>query len=402
MSPSWVIRLVARWVEWQFTTVCILLSFFPTQLPSSLSTYLPSISTPLLSLSPPLTLPTPLTPAVTRPGPDNDKLTAFPPNFRMLAGDPSKRSETDDFASRAISYKCVGVSGADIRHLPTDKCDQIRAQVTFPSCWDGKNTDSEDHKSHVVYPKDGNYDGGRCPESHPVHLVTLFSEVYYDTRGFKDQWYGEGQPFVLANGDATGYGYHGDFVNGWDVDALQKGLDSCPDGVENCAQKVFGEFWSQGETGACKLPSMIDEPVTGVLDKLPGCNEVSYGPEPAAKAENCDAPEMMTEISAKMAGYVDVSDQGFSYVGCGKDNALERTLNEELLTGDDMTVEKCVSFCKGKGKKYAGLEYSCEFPFAPSFSHIKLTNAPQPNATAAQPSPRTAPPPSPAAQGTAS
>lgn len=72
--------------------------------------------------------------AVTRGGPDNDKLVAFPKGFRMLAGDPMKRNQTDDFASRAVSYKCVGVSGDDIRHLPTDKCDQIRAQVTvcFP------------------------------------------------------------------------------------------------------------------------------------------------------------------------------------------------------------------------------------------------------------------------------
>ena len=75
------------------------------------------------------------------------------------------------------------------------------------------NLDSPDHKSHVVYPKDGNYDGGRCPESHPVHFVTLFYEVYYDTKTFKDKWYGDKQPFVFANGDATGYGYHGDFVS---------------------------------------------------------------------------------------------------------------------------------------------------------------------------------------------
>jgi hypothetical protein len=131
----------------------------------------------------------------------------------MMAGDSNKRSATDDFAGRAVTHKCVGVNGADPKGLPTTKCDQIRAQVTFPSCWDGKDLDSADHKSHVSYPKDGNYDGGRCPSTHPVHLVTLFYEVYYDTKGFQSMWYGDKQPFVFSNGDATGFGYHGDFVS---------------------------------------------------------------------------------------------------------------------------------------------------------------------------------------------
>ena len=291
---------------------------------------------------------------MTRAGPDNDKLTAFPPNFRMLAGDPSKRNSTSDFASRAVSYKCVGASKDDIHGLPPMKCDQIRAQITFPSCWDGVNTDSPDHKSHVSYPEDGNYDGGRCPKTHPVHLATLFSEVYYDTKRFADMWYGATQPFVLANGDATGYSYHGDFVNGWDVDALQKGLDMCPDGVDNCVEKAFGEGNSQGEAQRCKLQPMIDERVTGVLEKLPGCNEVTYGPGSVAPKKECDAPGVVGVATPEMEGYVDVSAEGWTYVGCGKDNALERTLGEELLTGDDMTVEKCVGFCKSKGKKYSG------------------------------------------------
>lgn len=276
----------------------------------------------------------------------------------MIAGDPSKRNKTDDFAARAISYKCVGDTKDDIYGLPPMKCDQIRAQVTFPSCWDGVHTDSDNHKSHVAYPVDGNYDGGRCPKSHPVHLATLFSEVYYDTKRFQDLWYGDAQPFVLANGDATGFSYHGDFVNGWDVDALQKGLDMCPDGVENCVEKAFGEGFSQDDTKWCKLQPMIDEAVTGLLDKLPGCNEVTYGPDPVPPKKDCDAPPVLSVPTPEMLGVVDVSKEGWTYVGCGKDNALNRTLGEEWDAGGDMTVEKCVGFCKSKGKKYAGLEYS--------------------------------------------
>lgn len=35
------------------------------------------------------------------------------------------------------------------------------------------------------------------------------------------------QPFVLAMGDASGYGYHGDFFNGWDRSVLQEAIDTC-------------------------------------------------------------------------------------------------------------------------------------------------------------------------------
>ena len=38
----------------------------------------------------------------------------------------------------------------------------LRAEVTFPSCWDGLNLDSADHKSHMAYPgPDGFWESGR-------------------------------------------------------------------------------------------------------------------------------------------------------------------------------------------------------------------------------------------------
>ncbi|KAF2108326.1 hypothetical protein BDV96DRAFT_652894 [Lophiotrema nucula] len=290
-----------------------------------------------------------------------DKLRPFPPGFRMLAGDSSKRKETDDFAGRAVSFKCVGVDATDHKGLPKTKCNQIRAQVTFPSCWDGKNVDSADHKSHVVYPATGNYDGGTCPSSHPVQLITLFYEVYYDTKGFKNLWYGDKQPFVFSNGDATGYGYHGDFVNGWDEASLQKGITTCSDGKADCEKRAFGTLREQGEAQACKLPSMIDEKVSGVLPALPGCNPVTYGPAPTTQQANCAAPKLNLKASPAAMGYVDLTkSKGFKYIGCGKDIAGQRTLNTAQISGNDMTVEKCVDFCKSKNLAYAGLEYSGE------------------------------------------
>lgn len=132
----------------------------------------------------------------------------------MLAGDTNRRSYNDSsFADRAVSFRCTGTD-LQTNGFPSINCpDGLRLQVTMPSCWDGVNVTSTDYKSHMSYPADGDFDGGRCPASHPHHMMTLFFEVTYRTDLFANEWYGNSQPFVLANGDTTGYGFHGDFVS---------------------------------------------------------------------------------------------------------------------------------------------------------------------------------------------
>lgn len=152
-----------------------------------------------------------------RGGPNEDEIKAFPKDFRMVAGDPFKRSFDDDFPSQAVSFVCLDYNAEpkpETNEFPNENCpDGLRVQVFFPSCWDGENLDSDDHKSHVAYPEAGAFNDGSCPESHPVHLVSIFYEVIWNTGTFADQWYGDSQPFVLSNGDPTGYGFHGDFVS---------------------------------------------------------------------------------------------------------------------------------------------------------------------------------------------
>jgi hypothetical protein len=101
----------------------------------------------------------------------------------------------------------------------------LRAQIIMPSCWDGKNLDSPDHKSHVAYP-DGT-DNGKCPSTHPKRFVTLFYEFLYDVKSWDSEWAGDKHPFVFSNGDPTGYSYHGDFFNGWDINILKKAINEC-------------------------------------------------------------------------------------------------------------------------------------------------------------------------------
>ncbi|EHA21407.1 hypothetical protein ASPNIDRAFT_135953, partial [Aspergillus niger ATCC 1015] len=93
--------------------------------------------------------------------------------LRMLAGDPSLRFvclfyismdgnrtyNDSNWSQRAVSHMCIGKDGSsnETKGLPQQPCEILRSQVFMPSCWDGENLDSSDHKSHMAYPDTGDY-----------------------------------------------------------------------------------------------------------------------------------------------------------------------------------------------------------------------------------------------------
>jgi hypothetical protein len=277
-----------------------------------------------------------------------EQLYAFPEGFKMLAGSPSKRSYDGTLAAQGISFNCLGANQPETNGMPNYKCPGgLRAQVFFPQCWDGKNLDSADHKSHMSYPAGTVYNGGNCPPSHPVHMISIFFEVLYDTARFDDQWDGDNHPFVFASGDATGYGLHGDFFNGWDVNVLQKAIDTCTDDsgqVEKCAAVTM---FTSDECNSCKIASTVNEKISGKLPKLPGCND-------PATASTC---KDTVTFGSSSTNYVDVSQtKGWQYLGCGTDNVSDRAMNGSWIYTDSMTVESCIDRCSSLGFSYAAPE----------------------------------------------
>jgi hypothetical protein len=169
---------------------------------------------------------------------ENIPLVAYPKGFKMIAGNPYLRSDQGTLESRALSWACIDYShgSAATGYIPDKNCpENLRMQLIFPSCWDGINLDSPDHKSHGITPSTGLMvvaypslvDNGVCPSTHPVRLVTLFYEIEWRIQDFQDKWYNSSHPFVLSTGDPTGYGLHGDFQTGWDVKVLQDALNTC-------------------------------------------------------------------------------------------------------------------------------------------------------------------------------
>ncbi|KAK4183254.1 hypothetical protein QBC35DRAFT_456470 [Podospora australis] len=215
-------------------------------------------------------------------GSNNGRVTAFPPGFRMIAGNPDIRQRNQTYPG--ICHRCNGngagftpCDASDTAELPTKICPGgIRGSVTFPSCWDGKNLDSPDHMSHVAYsPSNTVLAGASCPESHPIRIPQLMYEMLWDTREFNDPKYFEGgkQPFVYSFGDPTGYGQHGDYLFGWKGDALQRGMDAVlgQDCVNDRCHAL--KFQSAKDGVACTKATQVEGEVVGRggewLDALP-------------------------------------------------------------------------------------------------------------------------------------
>jgi len=154
-------------------------------------------------------------------------------------------------------------------------------QVYFPMCWNGKDIDTPDHHSHVAYPD--RYNGGNCPDGFPKRLLGVFFEADYSVSQFPAQSY---QPFVLACGDSTGYGMHGDFLNGWDQTILQAAINSptCDSKSTSNGNNVkaclpLAPYLVEPHDAACELSGPI--PLTEALGmihaipRLPGCQNIT-------------------------------------------------------------------------------------------------------------------------------
>lgn len=167
--------------------------------------------------------------------------------------------------------------------FPTINCDgsgsPLRGDVHFPSCYNPK-AGLLDFKNNMRWSEDNK--GKRdCPKGW-IHVPHMFLEVYWKTPDFANRWKPDGkkQPFVLANGDVTGYSNHADFMAGWDEDVLQNIIDNCNTGhagIHKCPGVV--ENFED-----CTIPSPVkDEDSTGSMSKLLGNNPLSgfsYGVAP--------------------------------------------------------------------------------------------------------------------------
>ena len=230
-------------------------------------------------------------------GDDRTDIKPFPPGLRMVSGDTTLRSYdqnttlplSDRPQADRVSFACLDWEPTKEQpYLWNTQCMYgMRAQVHFQSCWDGLNLYKQD-QSHVAYMS--GLDNGKCPLTHPVKLMHMFYETMYSVNNVAKH---EGGKFVFSNGDTTGYGFHGDFMNGWDQDVLAAAVKECANTdsgqLEDCAPFAPTLNATDFAHNCPEKPGEDTEPVHGFIQQLPGCTTV-IGPDGIHEAVcSCDS-----------------------------------------------------------------------------------------------------------------
>lgn len=154
-------------------------------------------------------------------GRSRQELQAWPPGLKVIAdvnGYPHEGEGSGFYCGSQFRDQGI-VLGPNVQACPDGY--KVISVMIFPDCWDGKNLDSPDHRSHMSYLS---VTDGYCPPSHPVLVPQLAFKTVYETQG-------KGDEYTVAGGvggeDAPTSSYHADFINAWDQAELERRLQYC-------------------------------------------------------------------------------------------------------------------------------------------------------------------------------
>jgi hypothetical protein len=108
-------------------------------------------------------------------GNPQSKVVAMPRFLKMITGDAT--AATTGLSKARAQWTCSGFTdriGIKYPLCPDGK--GVQRILVFPSCWDGKNIDSTNHRTHVVFPAQN----GACPantQAIPQLRITLVYNV---------------------------------------------------------------------------------------------------------------------------------------------------------------------------------------------------------------------------------
>jgi len=187
-------------------------------------------------------------------------IKAPPAGLRMIAGNAKPLAVADaqggfycQDQTQVMNPANWGImwQGSHIKGTCGGANQMLRLIVSFPQCWDGKNLDSPDHKSHMAYACGDECEdatgkvtksANSCPASHPVAIpnITINADFFNLDASAKYRLASDNYSTAYPGG----YSLHADWMNGWDENTIGRVVKNCLNNPKNCGGPNLGD----GET----------------------------------------------------------------------------------------------------------------------------------------------------------
>ncbi len=180
---------------------------------------------------------------------DLNAIQSVPAGLRMIAGTGSTMPGSTQDTS-IVRWHCQSWESDDATNpqfsADIPECvapDRLRMDIFFPSCWNGVDLDSSDHKSHMAYPvRDENTNAMVCPSSHPVAIARptyhyafgVKPEVFDPQTQSSKGWRLASDMYEVNDTNAGGLSLHGDWFNGWHPEIMQLIVSGCIQQALDC------------------------------------------------------------------------------------------------------------------------------------------------------------------------
>ncbi|MGW7083285.1 DUF1996 domain-containing protein [Streptomyces sp. NPDC054871] len=157
-------------------------------------------------------------------GNPTSKVVAMPRFLRIITGDAKALTNGD--ANANASWSCTGFEDRQLKdkYPICPEGSQVVRTFNFQSCWDGQNTDSANHRTHVAF---ADAESGACPQGFKA-IPQLVQRIVYDVPpgpGFAVDSFPEQLHKPITD--------HGDFINVFD-ERLMNRMAKCINSGQRC------------------------------------------------------------------------------------------------------------------------------------------------------------------------
>ncbi|MGW4906439.1 DUF1996 domain-containing protein [Streptomyces sp. NPDC004270] len=245
-------------------------------------------------------------------GNPTSKVTEMPRLLRIITGDA--KAFVNGPANANASWSCTGFEDRQLKDkypLCPSGSDVVRT-FKFQSCWDGRNIDSANHRTHVAFAAAD----GSCAAGFQA-IPQLVQRIVYDVDAPSLQDGGRTVPLFAVDSFPEQLHKpvtdHGDFINVFDEGLMRKMVD-CINSGRTCGAGADEQPPSQSAEPDPSESASPENPPSDTASPVTEPSDTATPADPPAETESAQPSEPPAEPSEPSATKTDAGDTGLPQV----------------------------------------------------------------------------------------